>query len=112
MLRLPLKTTQREREWLKILHVAHQNCFPGTIIHKIRHQIEHKSTLTTPPDNKNRKWATFTYISPQIRKVTNISMNTNVRVAFKSHSTLGHLTKPPKDHHTPPHNKWGIYQLT
>jgi hypothetical protein len=55
MLCLPLKTTQREREWLTILHIAHQNGFPRTIIHKLRHQIKHKSTHTTPPDNKNRK---------------------------------------------------------
>jgi hypothetical protein len=112
MLLLPLKTTQREREWLKILHIAPQNGFPRTITHKLGHQIEHKLTHTTPPDNKNRKWATFMYISPQIQKVTNIFRNTNFRVAFKSHNTLGYLIKPPKDHHTPPHNKWGIYQLT
>ena len=112
MLLPPLKTTQREREWLTIHHIVHQNGFPYTIIHKLRHQIKHKLTHTTPPDNKNRKWTTFTYISPQIRKVTNKFRNTKVRVAFKCHNTLGHLIKLPKDHRTPPHNKWGIYQLT
>ena len=112
MLLPPLKTTQREREWLTILHIAHQNGFPRTIIHKLRHQIEHKSTHNTPSDNKNRNWTKFTYISPQIRKVTNIFRNTKVKVAFKCHKTLGYLIKPPKDHRTPPHNKWGIYQLT
>jgi len=36
----------------------------------------------------------------------------DVRIAYKCHSTIANLIKPPRDHHTPPHNKWGIYQLT
>ena len=63
-------------------------------------------------DNKNKKWATFTYISPQIRKVTNIFRNTNVKIAYKCRNTIASLTKLSRDHHTTPHNKWGIYQLT
>ena len=55
---------------------------------------------------------TFTYISPQIRKVTNIFRNTNVKIAFRCRNTLANLIKPSKDHNIPPHNKWGIYQLT
>jgi len=67
---------------------------------------------TTPHDSKNKKWVTFTYISPQIRKVTNIFSNTNIRIAYKCHSTMTNLIKPPRDQCTLPHNKWGIYQLT
>ena len=53
----------------------------------------------------------FTYISPQIRKVTNIFKNTNVRIAFRCRNTTAKIIRPPKDHDIPPHNKWGIYQL-
>jgi len=62
--------------------------------------------------NKNKIWATFTYISPEICKVTNIFKNTNVRIAFRCRNTIAKLIRPPKDHDIPPHNKWGIYQLT
>ena len=112
MLNLPLKTVQQEREWLIILHIAQQNGFPPTVIHKLRYRIEHKTKSTTPRDSNNKNWATFTYISPQIRKVTNIFRNTNIRIAYKCHNTLANLIKPPRDHRTPPHNKWGIYKLT
>jgi len=112
MLNLPLKTVQQKREWSTILHIAQRNGFPPTVIHKLRHQVEHKTKHTTPHNSKNKKWATFTYISSQIRMVTNIFRNTNIRIAYKCHNTIANLIKPPRDHHTPPHSKWGIYQLT
>jgi len=62
--------------------------------------------------NKNKRWVTFTYISPQMRKVTNIFRNTNVKIAFRCRNTIANLIKHSKDHNIPPHNKWGIYQLT
>jgi len=63
MLNLPLKTVQQKREWAIILHIAQQNGFPPKVIHKLRHQMEHKTKHITPHDSKNKKWATFTYIS-------------------------------------------------
>jgi len=46
ILNLPLKTVQQKREWATILHIAQQNGFPPTVIHKLRHQIEHKKKHT------------------------------------------------------------------
>jgi hypothetical protein len=112
MFNLPLKTVQQKREWSTILHIAQQNGIPHTVIYKLRHQIEHKTKRTTPRDSKNKKWAAFTYISPQIRKVTNIFRNTNIRIAYKCRNTIANLIKTPRDHRTPSHNKWGIYQLS
>jgi len=112
MLNLPLKTVQQKREWATILHIAQQNGFLPTVIHKLRHQMEHKTKHTTSHNSKNKKWATFKCISPQICEVTNIFRNTNIRIAYKCHNTIANLIKPPRDHHTPPHSKWGIYQLT
>jgi len=48
MLNLPFKTVQQKREWSTILHITQQNGFPPTVIHKLRHQIEHKAKHTTP----------------------------------------------------------------
>ena len=62
--------------------------------------------------NKDKRRVTFTYISPQIRKVTNIFRNTNVKIAFKWWNTMANWIKPSTNHNTPLHNKWGIYQLT
>jgi len=62
--------------------------------------------------NENKRWVTFTYIFPQIRKITNIFRNTNVKIAFRCRNTIANLIKPSKDHNIPPKNKWGIYHLT
>jgi hypothetical protein len=55
--------------------------------------------------NKNKRWATFTYISPQKSKVTNTIRNTN------GNNTIANNNKA-KDNKIPPNNKWGIYKLT
>ena len=52
------------------------------------------------------------FISPHTRGITNLFRNTNIKVAFRYHNTIGNLIRPPKNHDIPPHNKWGIYQLT
>jgi len=113
MLNLPLNSERQKREWSTILHIAQRNVFPPTIMQKLRHQIKHKTKRTTlhTSTNKNKRWATFTYISPQIRKVTNIFKNTNVRIAFRCRNTIAKIIRPPKDHDIPPHKKWGIYQI-
>jgi len=62
--------------------------------------------------HNNKKLATFTFISPHVRRITNLFKHTNVKVDFRCHNTLGRFIKSTKDRNTPPHNKWGIYQLT
>jgi len=37
---------------------------------------------------------TFTYTSPQIRKITDLFKHTNVRIAYKCTNTILHLFKP------------------
>jgi len=60
------------------------------------------------------KWATYTYTSPQIRKITNIFKHTNIRIAFKRSNTISVLSKPTHKttHPTTPYDKSGIYALT
>ena len=60
------------------------------------------------------KLATFTYSSPQIRKITNIFKHTNIRIAYKCSNTISHLSKSANKT-TPPstlNNRCGIYTLT
>ena len=37
---------------------------------------------------KQKKWITFTYHSPLIRKVTNLFRNTEIHIAFKTTNTI------------------------
>ena len=51
-------------------------------------------------------------LPPHIRKITNLFKYSNVKIAFSCNTTIAWLAKPPNVHKIPPHNKWGIYQLT
>jgi len=58
------------------------------------------------------KWATFTYTTPHIRKITNIFKQTNVKIAFKTNNTILQLTRPTTKTLIPPHASSGVYTLT
>ena len=60
----------------------------------------------------NQRWAKFTYVGKEIRFITKLFKNTNVKVAFTTDNTIGkHLTIKQET----PQNKYersGVYQLT
>jgi len=90
MLRLPLNRTRQLREWQTILHIATSNNFPTTLLQKLKEQIQHKITMPPPTKNteNNTKWATFTFSSPHIRKITNLFRHTNVKISYECSDTV------------------------
>ena len=113
MLNLPLDRTRQLREWQTILHIATSNNFPTTLLHKPKQQIQHRTAklpLTANSEN-NTKWATFTFSSPHVRKITNLFKHTNVKIGFRCRNTIAQLTKPATENSIPPYNKGGVYQL-
>ena len=114
MFKLPLNKENRFNEWITILEIARSNNFPDNIIFNLRQQIQQKINRTSPPTGpkSNTKWTTFTYVSPQIRKITNIFRNTKVKIAFKCNNKIGQLMKPKTNNNTPYYNRSGIYKLT
>jgi hypothetical protein len=55
---------------------------------------------------------TFTYHSPQIRKITNLFKNTNIGIAFKATTTIQQLIRPTTQIQTSEHEKSGINKIT
>ena len=64
-----------------------KNGFPTKKNHKIKNSNVQKPTETKPTTNTIR-WATFTYYSPAIRKITNLFRNSNIRIAFRTTNTI------------------------
>ena len=60
--------------------------------------------LTNP--RKNEKWATFTFMPPNIRKVTDLFKLAGIKIAFRGTNTLACLVKTADTTRTPPHNKY------
>jgi len=125
MYTLPLDKEQQDREWHHVVNTAQSNNIPQTLLFWLRHRIQRKYSLpktpnptptTKPRPTKITKWATFTYTSPQIRKITNLFKHTSVRIAHKCPKTISHLSKPTnKETHSPPptsYDRSGIYKIT
>jgi len=112
MLSLPLTTERRIAEWQKIRIIANNNKLPIHHIAKMRKQIQRKTQMNTINNSNYNKWATFTYHSSKVRKITNIFKQTDIKIAFKSKNTLQQLTKPKIHNTTQDRDKSGIYKLT
>ena len=93
-------------------NIACHNNFPNKLITNLKQQIQ-PNTTHQKSDRKeninNTKWATFTYYSPKVRKVTNIFKQTDIKIAFKNNNTISE-TKATNS--TPIYNRSGIYKLT
>jgi len=110
MISLPLTTDRKETEWQKILAIAKNNKFPVHLITRLKRHTQHK-THTDKTENKNKKWATFTYHSHKVRKIANFFKQTDMNITFRSTNTIQQQTSPKKRETTPDHSKSGIYKL-
>ena len=67
---------------------------------------------TLPSKTSDTKWDTFTYTTPQIRKITNIFKQINMKIAYKTNNTILQLTRPTTNTPSPPHANSRVYALT
>jgi hypothetical protein len=77
---------------------------------EIEKKMQQKAQANTTKD-KNKKWATFTYPSSKVRKITNPFKQTNINIAFKNTNTILQLTEPKNHNTTQDYDKSGIYKL-
>jgi len=85
------------------------------LITKLKQQIQRNTTRqkTNKKENINSaKWATFTYYSPKVRKITNLFKHTDINIAFKNNNTISQMLRPKATISTQVYNKSGIYKLT
>jgi len=94
-----------QKEWETIKSIATNN-FPQHLLQKTSQWIQNRTNPihNRKKDNK-RIWATFTYHSPQIRKITNLFRSTNIGVAFKATTTLQQLIRPTMQNQKPQYEK-------
>jgi hypothetical protein len=113
MFTLPLGGEQWQEEWESIKQIERNNNYPINLLQKLKQRIQRKlSHLTLPSKSSDTKWATFTYTTPQIRKITNVFKQTNVKIAYKTNNTILQLTRPTTNTPIPPHDNSGGYALT
>jgi hypothetical protein len=110
MYSLPLTPEKKQREW-ELIQVIARN-FPQNLLQKLNQQIQRKTGhVQTEGRDDKKTWTTFTYYSPQIRKITNLFKHTNTGIAFRNTNTSQQPTKPKILNQTPEHDKSGVYKL-
>jgi len=83
---------KKERELIQLI-ARNNNSFLQNLLQKSNHQIQnvqHKigHAQTEERYDKKKPWSTFTYYSPQIRKITNLFKHTNIGIALGNTNTL------------------------
>ena len=87
--------------------------FPGETHNKPEYTNAKKKKIHQKQDkDENKKWATFIYHSPQIRKLTDIFKQSNINIKFKSTNTIQRCTKPKTPDKNQEYNMSGLYKLT
>jgi len=89
--------------------MAQNNNFPEHFITNLKVQMKQQKVHQT---QENKKWATFTYYSPKIRKLTNFFKHTKINTAFKNTNTIQQYTKPRTIDKNQDYNTSRIYKLT
>jgi hypothetical protein len=111
MLSLPLTEERRQTEWETIQTIVQNNNFLNAHIARLKTKIQHKTHIRTTK-NESKKWATYTYHSPKVRKLTNLFKHTNINITFKSTNTIQQSIKPKNPNKIPDYNRSGVYKLT
>jgi hypothetical protein len=82
--------------------------FPAHIIHDLKKKlITKKQKHDTIAIQQNKKWVTFTYHSPLIRKIYNLFKQTNLNIALWATNTVHQQLTEKPTHKNPS----GVYQL-
>jgi hypothetical protein len=68
-----------------------QNNYNINIIAKL--STGKKKLNTTKNQEKTTKWATFTYIGKETRKITKIFQNTTIKIAYRTKNNIQHILR-------------------
>ena len=115
MLSLRLAKERRTYQWKTIQTITRNNNFPNKLITKLKQKIQRNTTRQKPNkkvNKNNTKWATFTYYSPKVRKITKLFKHTDIKIALKNNNTISQILRLKTTNSTQIYIKSGIYKLT
>ena len=86
--------------------IIHNNKYDISILSRV-----HNNKIKQEQDNRQKRWAKFTYAGSETRHITKLFRNTNIKVTYTTNNNLGKLLDT---HKTQKQNKYdmnGVYQL-
>jgi hypothetical protein len=107
---LPLNENSKKKELNTIINLALNNGYKKNDILNLYDRLKHKQNNEGKNTEEDEKWVTFTYTRNYIRKITKLFKDTNLKVAFKTTTTIGKLLSDT--HTTNTYEQSGIYKMT
>ena len=101
-----LSQSNEKQEENTIMQILSNNKYDPSILNKIKHKKE------KPKQNdKNHRWAKFTYTGRETLFITKIFKKANIKIAFSTNNTNEKLLSKKPEQTTNIYDKSGIYQL-
>jgi hypothetical protein len=89
----PITEKAKDTEMTTIKNILENNKYNTNIITTLSTK-KNKQKILGNPEKQKIKWATFSYIGKETRKITKIFRNTNLKVAFRTKNNLQSVLKP------------------
>ena len=107
----PITKTAKDTEIGTINNILINNGYNTDIITKLTTNITKKqNNIENYEEQKTKtKWATFTYVGKETRKITKIFRNTKLKIAFRTRNNLQHILKTKSQINK--YYKSGIYRM-
>ena len=97
ILTLPVTKQAKQQEWKIKLATAKNNKFTRQNIHNLQKKLRTKQkrkNLSNTTTQQTKKWITFTYYSPLIRKIIKLFKQANLNITLRITNTTHQQHKP------------------
>jgi hypothetical protein len=84
----PIGKEAKETE-LSTKNILQNNEYNENIVEKLPHPPEKEDT-----QNQKTKWSTFTYSGKEVRKITRLFRDTEMKIAFRTKNTIQNILRP------------------
>jgi hypothetical protein len=88
---LSLNTNNKNEELNTIINIGLNNGYKKEDILHLHNKVKNRKNILDDTTQKQHKWISFTYAGHYIRKVTKLFKDTNIKIAYKTTSTLDKL---------------------
>ena len=96
-----------KKEYDRLKQILHNNKYDTSILHKVSNKNNKREH-----DTQKTKWPKFTYMGKEIRLITNLFKNTDIKIAFTTSDNIARLLFTQCNQIQNKYDRCGIYQLT
>jgi hypothetical protein len=102
----PITKIAKDTELTTINSILQQNNYNIDIIARLS---TNKEKLSISKKQVKTKWATFTHIGKETRKITKVFQNTTIKIAYRTKNNIQHTLRPKL--HRDKYDNSGIYRI-